>query len=342
MAKPPEKRLKSGKLPVDLLGRLLKRYAPGGRGLVVGPSVGIDSAVIDFHGRYLLAKTDPITFVAEGIGTYALHINANDIAVMGGTPRWFLATILLPEKKATVKIVKTIFKDLHEACKATQVVLAGGHTEVTPGIDIPIVVGQMLGEVEKKRLVTAGGAKAGDDVILTKGIAIEATSVLARAMGPELITVKSFPKSFIARCTDFLKKPGISVMKDAELLLKWARTSAMHDPTEGGLATGLHELAIASGCGLMVDRAEIRVYPETASLCAHFGLDPMGAIASGALIAAVDPADTKRAIKKLSAAGIPASRIGTITAKRAGVRLRDGKSVRPLKLFERDELTRVL
>lgn len=336
-----DRKLTGGKLPIGLLGRLLKKYAPGGKGLVVGPAVGIDAAVIDFHGHHLIAKTDPITFVAEEIGTYALHINANDIAVMGGIPRWFLATILLPAASATEGQAEGIFKDLSRACRSTGVVLAGGHTEVTQGIDIPVVVGQMLGEVRKGGLITAAGAKPGDDIILTKGIAVEGTSVLARNNGPELTRSGRFSKRFVSRCMDFIKSPGISVMRDAKILLRWARVSAMHDPTEGGLATGLHELAVASGCGMLIDEEMIHVYPETERLCTHFGLDPMGVIASGSLIAAINPADTKKVLVKLKKAGLQGARIGSVTVRRTGVRIKKGRSVKALKLFEKDEITKI-
>ena len=322
---------------MGLLDRLLKRYAPGGPGLVIGPAVGIDSAVIDFHGHYLIAKTDPITFVAEGIGSYALYINANDIAVMGGVPRWFLSTILLPEDGSTVKTVQRIFSEISRACRSLGVTLAGGHTEITRGIEIPIVVGQMLGTVDRGYFVTAAGARPGDDVMLTKGIAVEATSILARNTGAGLIRSGRFAKAFISRCVNFTKRPGISVVRDAGLMLDCARVHAMHDPTEGGLATGLHELALASGCGLLLDKGSIYVYPETERLLGHYGLDPMGAIASGALIAVIDPADTEKALHGLSKAGIRASRIGVVTRKKDGaaVRVAAGPTFGPVKCVSR-------
>ncbi len=331
---------KAGKLPVRLLDRLLKRYARGGKGVVIGPSVGIDSAVIDVKGGYLAAKTDPITFVANDIGFYTVYINANDIAVMGGTPRWLLVTILLPEGKATEGLVKKIFSQLSRACRDLDVALCGGHTEVTYGIDRPIVIGAMLGVVPEDRVITGAGARPGDDIILTKGIAIEAASVIARVKEKELARI--FPKPFIEKCKNLIRRPGLGVVKDAKAALKWGGVHAMHDPTEGGLATGLHELAIASGCGVLVDKASIPVLPEARRLCAHFGLDIMGATASGALIISVGPEDSGRVIKGLDRAGIKAALIGKVTSKRKGVRITEDGKARPLKLFERDEVTRIL
>lgn len=298
--------------------------------------------MIDFHGNYLVAKTDPITFVSEDIGVYAIYINANDIAVMGGTPRWFLSTILMPEvSSTTVKSVEAIFSQISRACRTLGVTLCGGHTEVTPAVNKPTVIGQMLGTVGKKRLVTAAGARTGDDIIITKGVAVEGTSIIARIKGGELVAKGAFSKGFIRRCSDFIKDPGISVVADAEITLRRGHVHAMHDPTEGGLATGLHELAIASSCGIIVERGLIPVLPETERLCAYYSLDPMGVIASGALIASIDPRDTAGVLEGLRRAGIRAERIGKVTRKKDGVRITDGHKIRPIKLFERDEITKI-
>ncbi|MFQ5441363.1 MAG: AIR synthase family protein [Thermodesulfobacteriota bacterium] len=327
---------------MNLLERFLKKHITLSKDVIVGPGVGIDSAIIDFHGGYLVAKTDPVTFVAEDIGVYALHINANDIAVMGGVPRWFLAAVLLPEGAATQKSAQRIFSQLGRASRAAGVSLCGGHTEVTPGVNRPIVVGQMLGTVKKGRLITTAGASSNDAIILTKGLAIEGTSIIARSKGEGLIKKGLFSKRFIARCRNFLKAPGISVLKDAQTALKWGRVHAMHDPTEGGLATGLHELAIAAGRGVEVDEEFIPVLPETERVCAHFGLDPMGLIASGSLLAAVDPRDTKKMLMGLKKAGIAATRIGAVTGKKDGVIIRGRSGKRALELPERDEITKIL
>ncbi|GMR04440.1 MAG: AIR synthase family protein [Thermodesulfobacteriota bacterium] len=336
-----QKKLSQGKLPANILKRLLKRYATESKSVVVGPAVGIDCAVIDFHGQYLLAKTDPITFVAEDIGLYALHINANDIAVMGGVPRWFLATVLLPEGSATEEAAERIFSQISRACKSLGVTLSGGHTEITRGIEMPIIVGQMLGEAKKGRLVTTAGARPGDAVILTKGIAIEGTSIIARKKGESLVKKGVFSKRFIARCKNLVKTPGISVMEDAKTAMKNASVHAMHDPTEGGLATGLHELATAACCGVLVYEDSIAVLPESRKICDHFGLDPLSLIASGALVAAIDPRDTDKALKGLKKAGINAAQIGVVTEKSRGVVISGKSGERALPYPERDEITKI-
>ena len=265
------KALPVGKLPVDILERLLKRYSSTLHGVVVGPSIGEDAAAIDRGDSYLLLKTDPITFVTEDIGTYTLFINANDIATMGGVPKWFLATILLPEKQTTEDLVELIFHQLSSACKKTDVSFCGGHTEITVGIDRPIVIGMMIGEVEKNNLLTTKGAREGDDIILTKAIAIEGTSIIAREKGEALIGV--FGERFVNACRRFTEVPGISVLRDAQIATAHGEIHSMHDPTEGGLATGLFEIATAADVGLIVEEDCIPVFPECKTLCRHYGLD---------------------------------------------------------------------
>lgn len=333
--------LPSGKLPQKVLKRLLDRYAPEGPGVIVGPGIGLDAAVISPRGRRLIAKTDPITFVAGDIGAYAIDINANDIAVMGGVPRWFLAAILLPQGSSTVGTAQEIFAQISRACRKNGVTLCGGHTEITPAVNRPVVVGQMIGELRGERIITAAGARAGDDIILTKGIAIEAVSIIARELKSELERL-GFTGRFIARCRNYVKNPGISVIKEAGILLRY-KTHAMHDPTEGGLAGALYELAQASNCGILIYRELVNELPEAVRICKALGLDPMGAIASGSLVAAIDAADTRKALTALAKAGIRAWRIGRITAKRFGITEVDETGApRPLTFFERDEIARLL
>jgi hydrogenase expression/formation protein HypE len=328
-----------GKLPSELLAELFRRYVTPDPRVVVGPGIGLDAAVIDLGDRYLVAKTDPITFATDAIGWYAVHVNANDIATTGAAPRWLLATALLPEGKATLELADSIFAQLADACDGLGIALCGGHTEITYGLDRPLVVGLMLGEVDKDRLITAAGAQPGDALILTKGIAVEGTAIIARERADALQA--QHPAEWIARCQDFLYRPGISVVRDAQVAIAAGRVHAMHDPTEGGLATALHELAQASHVGLWVDRAAIPVLPETATLCEEFDLNPLGLIASGALLLAVEADDAAAVLAALRSAEIGAAQIGQVEPAEAGVRLVvRGREVR-LPRFDRDEITRL-
>lgn len=328
-----------GKLPVEDLAKLLNRYAPTDPRLIIGGSIGEDAAVIDMGDRYLVAKTDPITFATDEIGWYAVNVNANDIACTGATPRWFLSTLLLPDRSSTATLVKKIFAQIHSACDELGITVVGGHTEITYGLDRPLVIGQMLGEVAPDKVVSTGGAQVGDDLILTKGIAIEATAIIATEMRSRLL--EHFNADDIDYYANFLHEPGISVVKDAATAMAAGGVHAMHDPTEGGVATGLHELAQAAGVGLEILEEQLPYLPETVSLCKHFRLNPLGVIASGSLLIASDPLYTPKILEALSRVEIRASVIGRVHPAAAGCQLTGTQNSHPLPVFARDEITRL-
>jgi hydrogenase expression/formation protein HypE len=328
-----------GKLPSDILAKMLKTYISLDERVKVGPSIGEDAAAVDMGDRYLLLKTDPITFVSEDIGTYTVRINSNDIATMGGKPLWLLTSILLPEKHTTNEVVEEIFRHLSSACNEIGVSLCGGHTEITPGIDRVIIVGAMIGEVEKDRLITTSGAKIGDDILLTKAIAIEGTSVIARQKGKEIEAV--FGPDFVQKCKDFIESPGISVLKDAEIALRHGEIHSMHDPTEGGLATGLFEVATAADVGLIVEEECIPVFSECQALCSHYRLNPLGLIASGSLLIAINPRDTGKVLEALNSNGVSSTKIGKIMPKEHGLKIKRHDAVLELPVFKRDEVTKI-
>jgi hydrogenase maturation factor len=330
-----------GKLPGDLLQAVLDKHVGHDPRVVVGPRVGEDAAVIDLGDRFLVATADPITFTTDDLGWYALHVNANDIVVRGAAPRWFLATLLLPEGRTDEAGVRAIFDQLAEACAALEVALVGGHTEVTHGIDRPIVAGTMLGEVAKDRLVTTSGARVGDAIVLTKGVPLEGAAIIAREKEAAL-RARGVPAATIRRARNFLRTPGISVRPEAEIACELATVHAMHDPTEGGVATALHELAAAAGVGLCLDRDRIVVLPEGRALCEAFGLDPLGTIASGALLMTLAPADAGVVIHALAREAIDCHFIGQVVPADQGVTLGDGSRRWPLPTFARDEIARLL
>ncbi len=327
-----------GKLPPEHLAHLLARHARSDARVVLGPGVGRDAAVISFDDRYIVAKTDPITFATDEIGWYAVHVNANDVACTGAAPRWFLATLLLPEGQTTPMLADAIFDQIAAACGELDVTLVGGHTEITHGLDRPIVVGCMLGEVSPDRLVRPDGAQPGDALLITKGIAVEGTAIIAREGVNGLSGLNG---SFLGRCRGFLHDPGISVVREANLATAAGEVHAMHDPTEGGLATGLWELAEAAQVGLEVDEIAIPVLPETEALCARLGLDPLGLIASGALLLAIAPGDADAILAALKRAGIRAAQIGHVVEREHGLTLQGHRGKRPLPRFEHDEIARL-
>src|SRR5256712_13802779 len=222
-----------GKLRADALRAIFDKLAPRDPRVIVGPRVGEDAAVIDLGDRYLIATSDPITFAGDDVAWYALQVNANDVAVRGARPRWFLATLLLPEGRTTEESATALLDQLAEACQELDVALVGGHTEITHGLDRPIVAGTMLGEVAKDKLVTTGGAQVGDAVVMTKGVPLEGAAIIAREKETEL-RARGVPPAAIRKGKGFLKTPGLSVLPEAEIACELATVHAMHDPTEGG------------------------------------------------------------------------------------------------------------
>ncbi|MEA3308323.1 MAG: AIR synthase family protein [Chloroflexota bacterium] len=335
-----EKYYPVGKLPPEDLFALLGALPVKDPRVILGPGIGHDAAVIEFGERLLVTKSDPITFATDEIGWYAVHVNANDIACLGATPRWFVATLLLPEGKTTPALVTEIFQQSQAACAELGVTLVGGHTEITHDLNRPIMVGTMFGEVSPQQLVRSDGARPGDKILLTKGIAVEGCALLARERGEQLQNDYGLPAELLTRAAQFLHEPGISVVCDAAIATASGDVHAMHDPTEGGVATGLHELTTAAGVGAVIDEQSLPLFPETQALCPPLGIDPLGLIASGALLAAVAPQDAAQIIAALRTNGIAAQIIGSIRAE-PGVYLRGPAGERPLPQFPRDEISRL-
>ena len=327
-----------GKLPLELLSDLLDKIDARDPRVALGARAGEDAALIDMGDRYLVAKTDPITFATDLIGWYAVQVNANDLAVMGATPRWLMATLLLPEG-TSADDVRAIFNQLLDACDALGVTLIGGHTEITHNLPRPIAIGAMLGEVAKDKVVLTSGAQVGDSIALTQGVAIEGTAILAREAA-DVLAAKGVSQDVIRRAQELLFTLGISVAKAAAIACEVGGVNSMHDPTEGGLATGLLEIATAAGVGVAVDAERIPVLPECRAVCDALSLDPLGLIASGALLATLPPADARRLTDELRRAGIPAVEIGRVTPASDGLRLISNGAERALPTFERDELAR--
>jgi hydrogenase maturation factor len=177
-------------------------------------------------------------------------------------------------------------------------------------------------------------------VILTKGIAVEGTAIIARETRDELVGVLTDADR--RRCAKFLHSPGISVVRDAQLAMEAGGVHALHDPTEGGVATGLWELAHAAGVGLLIEETQLPILPECEILCRHLGLDPLGLIASGSLLIAAAEDRTPRIVQRVQSQGIPAAVIGQVVPVEQGcsLRLADG-SLRLLPTFPQDELTRL-
>lgn len=296
--------------------------------------------MIEMGDRSLVVSTDPVTFATDHIGRYAVHVNANDVAVLGAQPLWFFVVLLLPEHGTTPALVEAIMADVGNTCDELGVTLCGGHTEITQGLERPVLVGQMLGDVASTRLVRKTRLQAGDLILLTQGVAIEGTAILAREK-LERLQGHVDPR-FLSRASQFLVEPGISVVAAALTAVDTGDiVHAMHDPTEGGLVTALFELVAPTGLGLRVVREQIPVFPETSAICAALGLDPLKLIASGSLLIAVEPAGTERVVTVLQDKGIPVATIGEVRPASEGVTMTVDGAAQPLIPSERDEVARV-
>jgi hydrogenase maturation factor len=270
-----------------------------------------------------------------------VNVNANDIACLGARPQWFLATALLPAGRADAAMAEAIFAQILDACAALNIALVGGHTEITYDLPRPIVVGAMLGEVAKEKMVTSAGARVGDVVLLTKSVPLEGTALIAREKENDL-RARGFTGDFLARARGFLRDPGISVVREALIAAAAGLATALHDPTEGGVATGLWELAHASRVGLEIDGDAIPFSVEGLRLCAAYGLDPLGVIASGSLLITTPAETADNLVNLLARANIRCVLIGRVVPRENGITLTRGAARRALPRFDADEITRIL
>jgi hydrogenase maturation factor len=259
---------------------------------------------------------------------------------MGVKPRWFLATILLPEQSAPEE-AERILDQILSACNSLSISLIGGHTETTYQLKRPVVVGCMLAEAEEHSIITTSGAKPGDGIVLTKGLAIEGTAVLAREAESALLS-SGLNQDLIERAADYLFAPGISVVKEALMACSLVTVHSMHDPTEGGLATGLLEIASAAEVGVLVEKEKIPILAECKAICDKFSLNPLGLLASGALIITLPYSEVSKLLEGLHQAGINASVIGKVVEAEKGLKMRTARGIEDLPQFERDELARYL
>jgi len=302
-------KLPPGKIPVDLLKEVVfKNLGADRKEVTVGPAAGIDGAVLDLGDKSLVVSMDPITGAVERIGWLAVNVNANDVATFGVEPAFLFSCMLLPEN-AERKLVETISAQMNAAAKDLGIAIVGGHCESTPGLTNPIVVGCTIGLTEKGRYITAGGAKPRDKLILTKSAGIEGTAILATDR--EQALKKTMSATMLQAAKNFYSQ--ISVVKDALTAYKTGGVHAMHDPTEGGIAGGIHEMADASNVGAKIFEEAIPVQPETAKICSYFQIDPLQLISSGALLISAEAKSANEIVRNLKLKRIQASVIGEFT-----------------------------
>ncbi len=326
--------MKIGKVPENILKRsVFKQIHTKRPEVVLGAGVGEDCAAIKLaDDETLVLSTDPITGTAQDIGTLAIQITANDLASAGAEPVGVLLTVLLPETVEEPEL-RHMMRQVEEACGAVNVQIMGGHTEVTAVVNQPLISVCGVGKVKDGRLISTAGAEPGMDILVTKWIGIEGTSILAKEKEKELRTRFSAPFVEKAQRLDAF----LSVVPEAAVAVQ-SGVGAMHDVTEGGIFGALWELAEASGVGLEIDMKKIPIRQETVEVCEFFGINPYQLISSGCMLMAA--ADGNALVRALEREGIPAAVIGKATDGNDRV-LQNGGERRFLEPPKTDELYRV-
>ncbi len=331
--------MNEGKLPAETLDALLAGLPLDGR-VRLGPGTGRDAAVVALADRYLVLAADPVSFTSARIGWYAVHVNANDVACLGGEPRWFLATVLLP-LGVEADAVATIFADLRAACAEVGATLVGGHTEISAAVSQAVIGGAIIGEAPLDRLFPSDASEPGDALLQVGPVAIEGTALLAHEAADRLRGA-GLSAAEISAAAALLVEPGITVLPAARTVWELPGVHSLHDPTEGGIATGCLEVAEAAGVGITLFAEQIVSHSLTTRVAAALGVDWLGLLASGSLLVTMAPDCVDRALQKLHNAGHRAAMIGRIGARGDAAILQAGGEPRPLLRFPRDEVVRVL
>ena len=301
--------------------------------VLVGASVGEDCAAVQLApDEVFVLSTDPITGASKNTGRLAVLVTANDLASAGAEPIGILLTVLLPPE-ADEGLIRQLMQEVESACEELQIQAMGGHTEITSAVNRPLLSVTGVGKVKKDGLVTTGGARPGDDVVVTKWVGIEGTSIIATEKEEELL--KRFPKTFVEEAKGFEKL--LSVVPEAAIAVK-SGVSAMHDVTEGGLYGALWELAEASGIGLHIDLKAIPIRQETVEICECYRINPYQLISSGCML--MTSPDGLQLVQDLKKAGIPAALIGRCVEGKAK-KIQNGEEEAYLERPKTDELYKI-
>ena len=330
--------LSAGKLPNDLLREFLNQFEFDDPSIIINPGVGEDTAAVNVAAEEVLVlKSDPITFATDAIGQYAVLINANDIATSGAKPRWLLTTLLFP-CGVTPNEINKVIKELKEFCRHWDITLCGGHTEITDAVSRPVVTGMMAGTVTRQKLIDKRNMAPGDRVLLTKGVSVEGTAIIAREFGGRLAEL-GLTESEIDKCRQFLTK--LSIIPEAQIAARYSATSAMHDVTEGGLATALEEMSIAGEHRIKIEMDTIPVYAETRQICRLLGIQPLGLIGSGSLLICCRESGCQSLMETIRKSGIDISCIGEVLDSGQGISAVEKGRATAWPQFEVDEITRL-
>lgn len=323
-----------GKVPENVLKRsVFKKLTVKRPEVIVHAGVGEDCAVLAPTGDALVLSTDPITGTAKDIGKLAFHITANDIASSGAELVGMMLTIIFPPEN-TEEELKQIMKDVTELAAEYNVEILGGHTEVSPAVNQTLVSVTGVGRIAPGEMVTTSGLKPGQDLVVTKWIGLEGTSILAAEKEKELLA--KLPAELVETARAFGKL--LSVVPDGRVAMEIG-VSAMHDVTESGIFGALWEMAAASGVGLEVDLRKIPIRQETIEVCEVFDINPYMLISSGAMLIGTDHGS--QLVEALKRAGIHGAVVGRATKGNDRVII-NGEERRFLEPPKTDELFRAM
>lgn len=299
--------MKVGKVSESVLKRsVLKQMHTKRPEVLVGASVGEDCAALKLEEDELFVlSVDPITGTSKDTGSLAVHVTMNDIASAGAQPVGIMISALLPESVEEPEL-REMMHQIDEACAKLKIQTMGGHTEITRAVNQPIITVTGVGKVKNGKMVTTGGAKPGQDFVVTKWIGLEGTSIIAKEKEEELL--KRFSPSFIETAKGYDR--FLSVVPEAATAVK-SGVSAMHDVTEGGIFGALWEMAEASGVGLEIDIKKIPVKQETIEICNYFDINPYELISSGSMLIAAD--NGYDLVRELEKEGIHSAVVGKAT-----------------------------
>ncbi len=306
-----EGKLEIGKVPVDVLNRIvldpINNNINKRDDVVIRPSTGEDCSAVDLGNEICVLSTDPITAAGSNAGYLVIHINCNDAASAGAEPVGMLLTALLPDG-STENDLKEIIDGAYAAAKELGIEILGGHTEITEAVNKPVISGTVIAKTKGRKFISSGGAKVGQDVVMSKWAAVEGTSIIASDY-EDILKDKISPE--MLKEAKMLAS-NLSVVKDGMIAAECGAT-AMHDVTEGGILRAVWEVAECSNAGVEVYADDIPVLDCTKEICKLAGINYMRLISSGSMLITVD--DGKALVERLKAEGINAAVIGKVTEK---------------------------
>jgi hydrogenase expression/formation protein HypE len=318
-----------GKISPEIFNEVIyPRLGAKNSQVIVGPQHGVDVGIIQIGDKAVSITCDPVFIVPEygweRAAWFAIHIIASDSITSGLKPTYLSIDLNLPMEMTKDQL--TIMWDIiHQQCVKMGINVITGHTARYEGCHYPMVGGAtIIGVGELNEYVTPKLARAGDQIIITKGPAIEASGIFA-TMFPELLEEK-FGEQFSRKAQEIFYK--MSVVEDGTIAVGVGRrengVTAMHDATECGIWGGLFEIGQSSGLGVRVGKEKIVMEDCVKEICEYFKIDPYSSISEGTLILTCKPHKADQIVDALLKKGIKASVVGELTKPENGMVLVKG------------------